>query len=282
MLVQKVVDQKLGVDPLREERLGAGQLNRMRIHRRARVNREPENLNERKFGADAARGLDTVHFRHRDIHQDDVGPEHVRLSDRLEPVGGFAHDLKLWPRLQYLAEGLTQRRVIIDDQYPQRMRWRIRRGVTNRQRRRRLAQRGLRTDRTVGDVARCDQAKPRPAARRALDVEPATQQRQTLPDAEQSPSDLAGLRALLEFRRIEATALVSDRDAERFIRADREIDRDPVDLGVLDHVEEELPYRSEEQRADVLSIGIGARVGRDRDLESVLRPRPVRQPVQGG
>ena len=31
---------------------------------------------------------------------DDIRPEHVRLSDRLESIGGFAHDLKLRPRLQ--------------------------------------------------------------------------------------------------------------------------------------------------------------------------------------
>ena len=66
----------------------------------SRVNREPENLNEREFGAYAARGLDTVHFGHRDIHQDDIRPERVRLRDRLESIGGFAHDLKLRPRLQ--------------------------------------------------------------------------------------------------------------------------------------------------------------------------------------
>ena len=68
------------------------------------VRREPENLDERELGANAARGLDAVHPGHRDIHQDDIGPECARCGNRLESVGGFAHDVKFGPLLQQLAE----------------------------------------------------------------------------------------------------------------------------------------------------------------------------------
>ena len=98
MLAQKVVNQARGVGAFGEEALGPGQFDGVGTH--SWVNRKPENLNEREFGAYAARGLDPVHFGHRDIHQDDIGPERVRLSDRLESIDGFAHNLKLKPRLQ--------------------------------------------------------------------------------------------------------------------------------------------------------------------------------------
>ena len=100
MLAQKVVDQARGVGPFGEEVLGPGQFDGVGTH--PGVSREPENPNEREFGVYAARGLDPVHFGHRDIHQDDVRPERVRLRDRLESIGGLAHDLKLRPRLQQL------------------------------------------------------------------------------------------------------------------------------------------------------------------------------------
>ena len=96
---QKAVNQPLCVGPLVEKALGSGQFNGMRFVR-SRVNRESEDLNERKFGAYAARRLDAIHFRHRDIHQDNIRPECVRLSDRVDPIGGFAHDLKLGPLFQ--------------------------------------------------------------------------------------------------------------------------------------------------------------------------------------
>ena len=70
-------------------------------------------------------------------------------------------------------------------------------------------------------------------------------------------------RPFVELRRVEAESLVLHGDAKHVIRAQREIDRDAIDMGVLDHVEEELPDGFEEQRAYVFSVGIGARVGRD-------------------
>jgi hypothetical protein len=64
----------------------------------------------------AARGLDAVHPRHRDIHQDDIGPESVGLGNRLESVNGFAHDVKLGPLLKQLPEHRADRGVIVDQQ----------------------------------------------------------------------------------------------------------------------------------------------------------------------
>ena len=115
MLDQKVVDQALGVDTFSEETLGPGQLDGMAILG-SRVHRQRENLNERQFGTYATRGFDTVHLGHRHIHQDDIRSEGVREGDRLESIGGLAHDLKLRPRLEQSAEGLAHSGVIVDDQ----------------------------------------------------------------------------------------------------------------------------------------------------------------------
>ena len=64
----------------------------------------------------------------------------------------------------------------------------------------------------------------------ALDVEPATEQRQPFADAEQTPSALAGLRSFDEPRRVEPDPLVRHGDAERVILIECQIDRDPIDL----------------------------------------------------
>ena len=117
----QVVDQALCVAAFGEKARGSGQLDRVELLR-FHVRREPENLDERELGADAARGLDAVHPGHRDIHQDDIGPECVRLGNRLEPVADFAHHLELGPILKQLAEYLANAGVIVDQQNPERPR----------------------------------------------------------------------------------------------------------------------------------------------------------------
>ena len=75
----------------------------------------------RELGADAARRFDAVHVRHRDVHQDDIGPQRVRVRDRLESVGRFADDAKLRPLVEHLAQRAAHRRVIVDDENPERV-----------------------------------------------------------------------------------------------------------------------------------------------------------------
>src|SRR5262249_59159747 len=91
---------------------------------RAGLRRESENVDERELDAKTPRGLDAVHLGHGDVHEDDVGPQRARLSDRLESVGRVADDDKLRPLLQQFPEYLPHAGVIVNDQNPERgYRW---------------------------------------------------------------------------------------------------------------------------------------------------------------
>ena len=131
-------------------------------------------------------------------------------------------------------------------------------------------------------VARRDEADPSPPSGRAVDVQAAAEQRQPLADAEQPPAHLAGLRSIVESRRLEPNPLIRHGDAQLIVGVERQRQRDAIRLRVLDRVEEQLSDRLEEQRADILPRGICARVGVDLDTQLVLVVRPVRQPRQGG
>ena len=129
-------------------------------------------------------------------------------------------------------------------------------------------------------AARRDEADPRPLAGRAVDLEAAAEQRQPLADAEQPPAHLAGLRSVVESRRFEPDPLIGDGDAQLIVGVERQLERDSIRVRVLDRIEEELSDRLEQQRADVLPRGIGARIGDDLDVDLVLVVCPVRQPRQ--
>jgi hypothetical protein len=73
-------------------------------------------------------------------------------------------------------------------------------------------------------------------------------------------------------------SLIRHGNAQHAVLIDRQIHADPIGMRVLDRVQEQLAHRLEQQRADVLSRGIGQRRGRHLDLDPVLVPRPVRQP----
>src|SRR6478752_2089767 len=122
----------------------------------------------------------------------------------------------------------------------------------------------------VGSVSRRKQAKRRSAPRNAVDIQPTAERQQTFTDAEQSPSDLADFRPQLEFRRVEAKSLIGHGNAERIIRTEGEIHGDAIDAGVLHNIEQELANGSKEQRSYIFPVGVGLRVSRDVDLESVL------------
>ena len=171
--------------------------------------------------------------------------------------------------------------MIIDDQNLERVLGRKARGACRHRPDHCLALRILCAAGVLG-AERRDQTEPRPVSRAAVDVEPPTQQRQSFADAEQAPSGVAALRQFADLRRFESDALIRHGDAQHAVRVDRQIHADPIGMRVLDRVQEQFAHRLEQQRADVLSRGIGERRGRHLDLDPVLVPRPVRQPGEGG
>ena len=54
---------------------------------------------------------------------------------------------------------------------------------------------------------------------------------------------------------------IRHRDAQLIVGVERQLQRDPIGLRVLDRVEQQLADRLEQQRADVLARGVGARIG---------------------
>ena len=173
--------------------------------------RQPENPDVGELGADARGRFDAVHVRHRDVHEDDVGPQRVRVGDRLEAVRRLADDRELRPLIEHLPQRAPDRRVIVDDENPERVRGRA--AVVDR--RCRAGQlRGSsrsRRRRCPARVARRDEADPRPLSGRAVDVQAAAEQRQPLADAEQAPAHLAGLRSIVQSRRLEPHPLIRAR-----------------------------------------------------------------------
>ena len=121
-----------------------------------------------------------------------------------------------------------------------------------------------------------------PLSGRAVDVQAAAEQRQPLADAEQPPAHLAGLRSIVQSRRLEPSPSIRHGDAQLIVGIELQRQRHAIRLRVFDRVEEQLSDRLEEQRADILPRGIRARIGADLDTQLVLLVRPVRQPRQGG
>ena len=183
----------------------------------SRVHREPENVNERELGADAAQGLDAVHVGRSSVHQDDVRPELVRPGDRLASIGGFARDLAAQAALPVTPGWSSATRVD---------RRRSGSSAPMMQGPRGSMETPRRAGHWPGPGARSGgTVVPRPAALSMSNRPPS--RRQTLADAEQPPSDLAGLRPFVELRRVESESLVRHGDAERVIRAERQNRRRP-------------------------------------------------------
>src|SRR5262245_45030322 len=173
-----VIDQRLRVDFV-EERDGPRLLDWMRSLQ-SWLHRLTEHGDGRELNAKTTRRLDAVHPGHRDVHQNQIGLERMRLSDRLEPVRGLADDLQLGPRLHHLAKRRSHRRVIVDDQqlqYTRRKRAPDRRGPAD--------VRGGAEGRPPGRrvASRHDESESRSLARRAVDFEPAPQHHLAFADA---------------------------------------------------------------------------------------------------
>src|SRR5262245_34242893 len=134
---------------------------------------QSENLNEREFGANAPRRLDTVHVGHRDVHEDDVRPQCARLCDPFHAIAGVADDDKLATLLQQIPEDPSDRGMIVDDQnselgYRREALYPACDSLAPRAHRRILWGNGV-----LRHTTRSDQLERRTLPRRAFDVEPA-------------------------------------------------------------------------------------------------------------
>ena len=112
--------------------------------------------------------------------------------------------------------------MIVDDENPERVRGRaivVDGRCRSGQREARLVRAG---DGAPARAARRDEADPRPPAGRAVDVEAAAEQRQPLADAEQTPAHLAGLRSIVESRRVEPDPLIRHGDAQLIVGIERQ------------------------------------------------------------
>ena len=274
-------EQPLRVDALDEEPGRPRLLDRICGHA-ARLHRQPENLDVRQRGVNTGRCFDAVHVRHGNVHEDDVRPQRVRLRDRFKAVGRVADDRELRLRREPVAERPAHRRVIVDDENPEDVRgqmallaFRCRADRCDRRHRRG-------GDGAVREAARRDEPHTRPFPGRAVDLEASAEQRETLVDAEEPPTHLAIPRPVIESCRLEADALIGHGDAQLVGGVERELQRHPIRLGVLDRIEQEFSDRLEEQRADLLAPGIGTRVGADPDVDLVLVLGPVGEPRQCG
>ena len=122
---------------------------------------------------------------------------------------------------------------------------------------------------------------PESPSGRAVDVQAAAEQRQPLADAEQPPAHLAGIRSIVQSRRVEPNPLIRHGDAQLIVGIELQRQRHSIRLRVFDRVEEKLSDRLEEQRADILPRDLRADRRRSRHSACIV-VCPVRQPRQGG
>ena len=81
--------------------------------------------------------------------------------------------------------------------------------------------------------------------------------------------------------RVEAGPLVRDAQPQQPAGLLLEFHSRLIDLGVLDHVEQQFPHRLEQQDLDVLGRHGHMGFGHDLDLQAVLLVHPLAQPAQG-
>ena len=70
-----------------------------------------QHTRRRLVGDDVARCLDATHTRHHQVHQHDVGPEPLRLRDRLLPIPSFPHDVDVRLGLQQRPDAFAHDRM---------------------------------------------------------------------------------------------------------------------------------------------------------------------------
>jgi hypothetical protein len=84
------------------------------------VHREHEHAGARQALADAARDLEPVQVRHRDVHHDHVRARALDLDHGLVAVAGLAHHLHARVALQQRAQAVAEDRVVVGEEDPER------------------------------------------------------------------------------------------------------------------------------------------------------------------
>jgi hypothetical protein len=81
------------------------------------VHAEKHNFGSRRGLTQFLRRIKSVHNRHRQIHNHNVGEQFRNLGQRLPAVHGFAADLKLRVSGQQNAQAYTDDLVIVNDKH---------------------------------------------------------------------------------------------------------------------------------------------------------------------
>src|SRR5262245_15674521 len=84
-----------------------------------------------------------------------------------------------------------------------------------------------------------------------------TEQSKALLDTEQSQPDLVLVFVIKGNARVKSDAVIAHLDVNDVIWIEREVDIDPIDMGVLDRVEQQLADRFKEQEAHIVCLGVG-------------------------
>src|SRR5215475_5954017 len=126
------------------------------------------------------------------------------------------------------------------------------------------------------------QVEPCSLPRRALDVQMTTEQSKALLDAEQPQPDLVLVLVIESVCRLKPDTLIAYLDMNGVTGPDCDLDIDPIDVGVLDRVEQKLADRLKEQNANTICLRVGSGVGGHTHDDVVLLLRPFCQPCQGG
>jgi len=102
---------------LAEESCRSG-LGHARLATPGKLHGETDDLHFRELVGDSARGLDAVHARHANIHDDEVRSEFAHGPHRGLAVACFTHDAQVRVVLEQAAQALPHHPVIIDQQDP--------------------------------------------------------------------------------------------------------------------------------------------------------------------
>ena len=82
--------------------------------------------------------------------------------------------------------------------------------------------------------------------------------------------------------RVKPDALVAHLDMNGVVWPNLEVDIDPIDMGVLDRIEQQFADRHKKQDANITCRWVGSGVGGHTHDDAVLLLCPFRQPCQGG
>ena len=191
-----------------------------------------------------------------DVHEDDIGLQRIRVGDGLVTVGRIADDRELSQLMEHLSQRAPDRWVIVDDENLERIRGRTM-AVGRRCRSPRARRPSARSRR-----GRCP--APRHAARRGgfaflfrarCRCPCGLRAASAAHGCGIAPAHLDGFQSILQSGRLEPNPVIRHRDAQLIVGVELfQRQRDLIGCcACSDRVEEQLPDRLEEQRADILA-----------------------------